>query len=196
MWGLGMSAFEFLLIFLTFILGLAVSDLCVSLNRLLEAGGNVRWDWLSPMAATVALLKIITQWWQWFGTERLAKGVTFEMFFLLVVGAMLLFLVAAAALPDRIGEAGIDLRAYYGQASRRFWLLFAAQYLVINAFNIWVQMDVGGARLGWTTAVVVIVIPLAAIGLAIARNRALHTIALGALTALYLVQLAGHRLGG
>lgn len=189
-----MSAFEFLLVFVTFILGLAVSDLCVSLNRLLEAGEKVRWDWLSPMAALVALLKILTQWWQWFGAERLARGVTFDMFLLLVAGAVLLFLVAAAALPDRVEDAGVDLRAYYARSARRYWLLFGAQYLVVNAFDIWVQIDVGGARLDWTTAAIV-VLPTVAVVLALVRNRALHTIALAAFIALYLVQLAGHRLG-
>jgi hypothetical protein len=189
-----MSAFEFLLVFVTLILGLAVSDLCVSLNRLLEAGEKVRWDWLSPMAATVALLKICTLWWQWFGAARLAQGVTFDMFLLLVAGAVLVFLVAAAALPDRIEDAGIDLRVYYARSARRFWLLFGAQYLVVNVFDIWVQMDVGGARLDWTTASIAI-LPTVAIVLAIVRNRALHTIGLAVLIALYLLRLAGHRLG-
>ena len=189
-----MSAFEFLLVFVTLILGLAVSDLCVSLNRLLEAGEKVRWDWLSPMAATVALLKICTLWWQWFGAARLAQGVTFDMFLLLVAGAVLVFLVAAAALPDRIEDAGVDLRIYYARSARRFWLLFGAQYLVVNVFDIWVQMDVGGARLDWTTASIAI-LPAVAIVLAIVRNRALHTIGLAVLIALYLLRLAGHRLG-
>lgn len=189
-----MSAFEFLLVFLTFILGLAVSDLCVSLNRLLEAGAKVRWDWLSPLAAIVALLKIITQWWEWFGAERFAQGVTFDMFFLLVIGAVLLFLLAAAALPDRVEEDGVDLRAHYGRSSRRYWLLFAAHYLVVNAVSMWVQMEVGGARLGWASAALLI-LPVVAIGLAILRNRTIQTIALVALAALYLLQLSGHRLG-
>ena len=189
-----MNAFEFLLVFLTLILGLAVSDLCISLNRLLEAGGKVRWDWLSPMAATLTLLKIVTQWWQWFGADRLAQGVTFDMFLLLVAGAVLLFLVAAAALPGQVDEAGVNLRAYYAQTSRRFWLLFGAQYLVVNLFDIWVQMDVAGARLGWQTAEIAL-LPSAAVALAIVRGRAIQTVALAAFIALYLVQLAGHRLG-
>lgn len=189
-----MSAFEFLLVFLTLILGLAVSDLCISLNRLLEAGGKVRWDWLSPMAATLALLKIVTQWWQWFGGARLAQGVTFDMFLLLVAGAVLLFLVAAAALPSEVGEGGVSLRDYYAQTTRRFWLLFGAQYLVVSAFDIWVQMEVSGARLGWQTAEIAL-LPSAAVVLALVRNRVLHTTALAGLIALYLLQLAGHRLG-
>jgi hypothetical protein len=189
-----MSAFEFLLVFLTFILGLAVSDLCVSLNRLLEAGEKVRWDWLSPIAALVGLLKILTQWWQWFGADRLAQGVTFDMFLLLVAGAVLLFLLAASALPDRVDDAGVDLRAYYARSARRYWLLFAAQFIVVATFDIWVQMAVGGARLGWAAAAIAI-FPAAAIVLAIVRNRALHTIALAGLIVLYLLQLAGHRLG-
>ncbi len=189
-----MSAFEYLLIFLSILLGLAVSDICVSLNRLLGAGTKVRWDWLAPMAAMVALAKIVTQWWVWFAASRLAKDVTFDMFFLLVVGGVLLFLMAAASLPDSVADAGVDLRAYYASASRRFWLLFCAQFLVINAFSTWIQIVALGARLGWQTLALV-VIPAFAITLAFIRNRLIHALALAALLALYVVQFAGHRLG-
>jgi hypothetical protein len=40
------------------------------------------------MAAMLALLKIVTQWWQWFGADPLAQGVSFDMFLLLVAGAV------------------------------------------------------------------------------------------------------------
>jgi hypothetical protein len=55
-----MGQFEYLLILASVILGLAVSDIAVSLNRLLEV--RVRWDWLAPLAAVLAFLKITAQW--------------------------------------------------------------------------------------------------------------------------------------
>ena len=123
-----MSVTEHLDVFLSIVLGLAITDLCVSVNRLLGAGSRVRWDWLSPMAALLALLKIFTQWWQWFSAGQLAaKAITFELFALVMTGGVLMLLMAAAALPDRADESVVDLRGYYAGAARRYWLLFAAQ---------------------------------------------------------------------
>jgi hypothetical protein len=189
-----LGPFEYLLVFLAIVLGLAVSDLCTSLNRLLGAGAQVRWDWLSPMAAVVAFLKILTQWWTWFGAAKLAKGLTFEMFTLVVVAVVLLFLLAAASLPDQVEEGGVDLRGYYTQVARRYWLLFAAHYLAANAVTVWAQIQVQGARVS-PSLLLIAVFPIAAVVLAFVRVRLLHGLCLAALIVIYLVQFAGHSLG-
>jgi low temperature requirement protein LtrA len=183
--------FEYLLLFLSIVLGLAVADLCISLNRLLDAGARVKWDWLTPLAATVAFLKIVTQWWSWFNAAPLAKAVTFEMFVALLVTVVLLYLIAAVALPDSV-DAGADLRAYYARTSRRYWLLFAGQFALSNAVSIWVQMQAAGARLAFSPGY--LILP-AAIALAFVRNRLVHTAAFCGLIAIYLLQFAGHGLG-
>ena len=46
-----MSPFEYLLAFAAVVLGLATSDLAMSLNKLLNAGSRVRWGLLAPLAA-------------------------------------------------------------------------------------------------------------------------------------------------
>src|SRR5436190_926509 len=115
-----MGPFEYLLLFAVIILGLAVSDVALSLHRLLGAGPRVRWDWLAPLAALVAFLKIVTQWWTWFRAEPLAGGLTWEMFLGVLAGAVLLFLIAAASLPDEVpGEGRIDLAAHWAGVRRR-----------------------------------------------------------------------------
>jgi hypothetical protein len=189
-----LGPFEYLLVFLAIVLGLAVTDLCTSLNRLLDAGARVRWDWLSPLAAVVAFLMILTQWWSWFGAVQLAKGLTFEMFVLIVVAVVLLFLLAAASLPDAVEEGGVDLREYYPRVSRRYWLLFAAHYLAANAVTVWAQIQVQGARLS-PSLLFIAVFPIAAVGLAFVRVRLLHAACLVALIGIYVVQFAGHPLG-
>lgn len=189
-----MGPFEYLLLFAAIILGLAVCDLATSLHRLLGAGARVRWDWLAPLAALVAFLKIVTQWWSWFGVERIARGLTFEMFLGVLVGAVLLFLMAAAALPDEVREGPVDLRAHYAQVSRRYWILFTAHWVLMAGVSIWAQMQIEGARLSLASPVY-LMIPLA-ISLVIVRNRWWHTICLSGLIVLYVGQLFGHPLAG
>ncbi|MFI4976030.1 MAG: hypothetical protein ACHP84_15930 [Caulobacterales bacterium] len=189
-----MTPFEYLLLFAAVILGLAICDLAVSVHRLLAAGARVKWDWLAPLAAVVAFLKIVTQWWTWYGAKQLATGMTFEMFLGVLVSTVLLFLVAAEALPDEIGGEAIDLAAYYASASRRFWLLFTIQWVLGTGVSIWVQVAVTRAHLDLMTPVW-LVAPVA-ISLVLVRNRWWHTIGLLGFTAVYLWQFFGQSLAG
>ncbi|MDQ0465676.1 hypothetical protein QO010_003465 [Caulobacter ginsengisoli] len=120
-----MEPFDYLLTFAAIVMGIAVSDVFVSLNRLLAAGSRVKWDWLGPLAALAALLKILTQWWAWYSVRGSAPAVTFELFALLVASVGLLFLMSSAALPDEVGPEGVDLKDSFAAASRRYFLLFA-----------------------------------------------------------------------
>ena len=141
-----MGAFEYLLLFAAVILGLAVTDLAISLHKVLSAGNRVRWDLLAPLAGLVAFLKIVTQWWTWHAADRLAQGLTFEMFIGLLVGAVLLFLLAASALPDEIGkDERVDLGAHYRSVSQRYWTLFLLHWLLMNGVSVWAQMQLEGA---------------------------------------------------
>ena len=188
-----MNPFEYLLLFAAIVLGLAISDLAISLHRLLNAAGRVRWGLLSPLAGIIAFLKIITQWWTWYSGQSLALAFSFEMFIGVMIGAVLLFLMAAAALPEvGEGEAIVDLPAYYDLVRRRFWLLFAAHWVVATGVRIWAQMRISGAHLDLRSPAYLI-IP-GAVALAVIKARWLHVRCMIALIVLYLTQLAGQHL--
>jgi len=187
-----MSPFEYLLVLAAVVLGLAVSDLAVSLNRLLDAGGRVRWDWLAPLAALAAILKIVTQWWSWYQAAPIAGGLTFGMYLGVLASAVLLFLLAAVALPDRIGDGEFALAGYFERTKRRYWLLFAAHFAVSNAVSIWAQVTL--ERATWVASPVYLIFP-AAILLAFMRPRPMHAGALIGLIGLYVGQLFSHTLG-
>jgi hypothetical protein len=193
-----MGAFEYLLMFVAVILGVAVSDLVISLHRLLSAGSRVRWDLLAPLAAAVAFLKILTQWWSWFGTAQIARGLTFEMFLGIVSATVMMFLLAAAALPDEApDDAAIDLAAHYERVRRRFWLLFSAETLLMISVDIWAQIAIAHARLDPRSLLqpVIVLIPIAA-ALAFVKNRWVQGAALVALIGLYLLNSIGRPLAG
>lgn len=189
-----MGPFEYLLMFASVILALALSDVVISFNRLLGAGPRVRWDWLAPLAALVAFLKIVTQWWAWFAGKAAAAGMTYGMFLGILVSAVLLFLMSAATLPDALEADGVELRAYWERVGRRFWALFVGHWLVATATSIWVQMAVEGARLGlaWPA---LLVLPAALLP-ALVRRRWLDGLALGGFLLLYAAGPFGHRLVG
>lgn len=119
-----MSAFEYVSVLASIIIGLALVDILVSLNRLIRAGRAVRWHWAAPLAALVVTLTIIQIWWSLYRPQD--APMTIAQFLPLLVELVILFLLAAAALPDDIPSEGLDLRAYYDRNGPYFWSLFAA----------------------------------------------------------------------
>jgi hypothetical protein len=118
------SAFEYISVMASIIIGLALVDILVSLNRLIRAGALVRWHWAAPLAALLVILTIIQIWWSIYSPQDAAM--TIGQFLPLLVELVILFLLAAAALPDEIGAEGVDLKLYYDRNGPYFWGLFTA----------------------------------------------------------------------
>lgn len=119
-----MTAFEYTSVLASIIIGLALVDVLVSLNRLIRAGPKVRWHWAAPVAAGLVVMTLLQIWWSLYRPQE--GGTTIGQFLLLFVALVILFLLAAAALPDEVPEDGLDLKAYYHRNGPYFWGLFAA----------------------------------------------------------------------
>lgn len=119
-----MSAFEYTSVLASIIIGLALVDLLVSLNRLIRAGGAVRWHWATPATTVLVVLTIIQIWWSIYSPQDAAM--TIGQFLPLLVELVILFLLAAAVLPDEVPPGGLDLRIYYDRNGPYFWGLFTA----------------------------------------------------------------------
>jgi hypothetical protein len=119
-----MSAFEYTSVMSSIIVGLALVDILISLNRLIRAGGGVRWHWAAPATALLIFLTIIQIWWSIYRPD--GGPMTIGQFLPLVVELVILFLLAAAALPDDVPPGGLDLKLYYQGNSPYLWSLFAA----------------------------------------------------------------------
>lgn len=111
------------LIFASIIVGVAVSDQILSLNRLLRADAPVRWHWAVPLTALLILLTNVQIWWS-LAAER-AQKITIGEFLPDLVQLIMIALLSAASLPDRVPAEGVDLKQYYDRHARYIWLLFA-----------------------------------------------------------------------
>jgi hypothetical protein len=186
-----MGAFEYLLLFAAVILGLAISDLAISLHRLLNGAGKVRWDVLSLLAGALAFERIVVQWWAWHAAEGIANRLTFGMFLGVLISATLLFLMAAVALPDEV-DGVVDLRAHFARTYRRYWLLFAAQWLALNIVSDWAQIMINKAHFELLSPLLMI-FPIA-VALAFVRSRAVQALGLVGFLTLYTTILFGQTL--
>lgn len=100
-------------VFVSIILGIAVSDLMMSAHRLFRARRRVEWHWVSPLLALYMLLQVIATWWATFNWYRKLAEFTIGAFLPDVAMFVVLFLATAAVLPDEIPEGRFSLRKYY-----------------------------------------------------------------------------------
>lgn len=126
---------EHALVFASIIVGVAVSDQVMSLNRLLLARDRVRWDWAPLAVALAVVLTNLQVWWSIASPD--ARPVSIGGFLPTLVELVLLALLSAASLPDAGAADADDLTAYYERHARYLWTLYAL-------------------ALGWVTAVGVV----------------------------------------
>ncbi len=112
------------LVFASLIMGLAVTDVLVSLHRLLRVRRHVKWDWIAVLLTVFVLLSLVQVWWGLAG-ER-AGSITIGQFLPNLLILVLMFLLAAAVLPDNAPPEGVDLGAYYQENAPYIWTLYAA----------------------------------------------------------------------
>ena len=175
-----MTPFEYVLAFVSIVVGLAVGDLATSLHRLLRAGNRVRWDWMTPMAAALAALAALTVlqfWWTFYQTGQEQVWRVYGQFLPLLALVVVLVLLAAAALPDEVPAEGLDLRAYYAANARYFWTLFALFIVlaaIVSVLPTWGRQTLGRQLVGQIPNLVVATF---AGSLAMVQRRRYHRLA-------------------
>lgn len=120
-----MRPFEYALVLISILMGLALADIVVSLHRLIRSREIVKWDGRVLIATSLVMLEIIRMWFaQWTGRD-LATALTFGVYLGEFVQILLLVLLAFSSLPDRVTES-CDLGDFYDANRRYFWSIFAA----------------------------------------------------------------------
>jgi hypothetical protein len=137
-----MRPFEYALVLISILMGLALADIVVSFHRLIRPRETVKWDGRALIATLLVMLEIIRMWFaQWTGRD-LATALTFGVYLGEFVQILLLVLLAFASLPDPVGER-CDLADFYERNRRYFWSVFAAYQATY--FVLWL-MVFGGTQ--------------------------------------------------
>jgi hypothetical protein len=175
------------------LIGLAVADIAASFHRLLRHKAQVRWDPLALLAACYALCMAVYMWFDIWGVRHFGITRHFLFYLGLVAELFVLYLIAAASLPDE-ASGSVDLREYYLQNRRHYWLLVTLFQFGYFAFGVYFS---GGEPPGlprwvlvleWTLMSAPLVIALALLGL---KSRTAHYLGLAALYVIMLLHYGG-----
>lgn len=120
------------LVLISIVLGVAITFELENLNRLIRAP-NVRWHWAQPIFAFFALMIVLVFWWMMANradTGPISLGAFLPIMALMVV----IVLIAAVSLPDKVPEEGELSLADYYMANRKYqWSLVLLTVLVIGS---------------------------------------------------------------
>jgi hypothetical protein len=129
------TPFEYSLVLVTIIVGLAIADMLESLHRLLRSRMQVHWHWLPLVAAVLVLLTLVQFWWGFYQLGRTDVWNQYGAFILLLLHLILMFLLACSALPDNDRDR-VDLAEYYEHNRRYFWTLFSLVAFMATVTNL------------------------------------------------------------
>lgn len=170
-----MEKFQYVVALAAVITGLGLSDVSVSLHRLLKRRSGVTWDWVPIALALYLSFVLMRLWYQLWSVHAapFAAGLTFTT--VQVVQTLVLTLVTSAALPDDddFEDKRLNLRVYYSQHHRYIWrmyLVFVVMW-VATAVGIAAYMDrLGGLLRPHTLAFFVPPVVLTIIACATSRR--------------------------
>jgi len=118
-----MQLFEFLMILVSIIIGLGVTEVLSGAARLLRARDSVRFYFIHPLFQLGIFLALLQNWWESWDLRTLPE-ITYLQACVLLLGPITSFMIAFLLFPDPV--KGADLREYYYRQAPILWGLVAA----------------------------------------------------------------------
>ena len=120
-----MSPFEFITIFSSLILGLALTHIFRAVSDLYEIRERVKLYWLNSLwVITVMMWSIFTWWGLWKLSIEMTEWHYFQYWFL-VMNLSSIYFFTTLVLPKATDEGDIDLEAHYFSVQKAFFSIVA-----------------------------------------------------------------------
>lgn len=175
---------------ITIVFGLMLTELFVSVHRLIRSRRRVRWHWLPLLVSWYVLVTILKNWWGFVFNG--SEGAWGSGWVFLIYGhvLLLLYLVVSAVLPDEVPVDGLDLREYYFETRRYFWGLLAGVNLALLVLALLRPVLFAGSSLNVMAVVSNVAMGAVALSLAWVRRFGYHAAVVTAMVVLTVAEMA------
>jgi hypothetical protein len=119
-----MDAFSYLSVMISLILGLAITQVLKGFRGLMQARTRLHGYWPAVLWAVLVVVISVQSWWSMFDLRHHLDW-TFLEFSAVLAQTIVMYLLAALALPDVFGDSPVDLREHYYGHRRWFFSLLA-----------------------------------------------------------------------
>ncbi len=177
-----MDRFEFLMVLLSIIVGLGISELLTNVARQIRARQTCRPFWVHSGVVVLLFLAFLQIWWESWGL-RSVEIWTFPALLLMLAGPAGLFVISHLIYPDEI--EGADLESYYFKNARVLWSIAALTVVAASGFR---PLAFGHELFQMDNLSSFLMLGLFA-GLAVSKHRILHLAALPAVLAMLILDI-------
>ena len=185
-----MTGFEYGLGIVAVVIGLALTDVAQSTHRLLVRRRAVRWDPLTALVALYVLLTVVRMWFAVWSIRDVGEVLYYPFYVSLFAELFVLYLLAAACLPDECTPEGVDLRAFYDERRAYIWSLFTVFQASYLAHWFYFAADEAGRPADLLRGMIWPLAPLLIYAaLIFIRRRSVHYAALAVLVSLHVGRL-------
>ncbi len=115
------SAFEYVTVFISIILGLGVTQILTGIADLVHQNERVKLYWPHLLWILLVLVLHVQEWWVTFQLRSLEKW-RFPLFLFVLLYPVVLFILARLLFPFGFNEGVIDLKKFYYENYRRIFL--------------------------------------------------------------------------
>jgi len=115
-----MGLFEFLMILVSVIIGLGLTEILSGVANLLRARDTVRFYWIHSLFQFGIFFALLQLWWESWGMQSL-ETISFSAVLSILAPPVFLFLIAHLLYPHPVENA--DLRAYYYRQVSLLWAM-------------------------------------------------------------------------
>ena len=127
-----MSLFEFIMVFLSIIIGLSVAEILTALADTLSSRKNVKHSWLHGLLSLGIFLILIQIWWESWDLREIGQWAYSDMLLLLSI-PVLLFIISRILNPGR--DYSESLNDYYLKNASKIWIILSIGVIIGNSFR-------------------------------------------------------------
>lgn len=113
-----MNRLEFIMIMLSIIVGLGITELLTNLARQIRAKSRCKGFWIQSILVVIIFIALLQQWWESWGLQTVDSW-SFPMVLLMLGGPVGLYTMSHLTFPEEID--GADLNTYYFEHHRIIW---------------------------------------------------------------------------
>ena len=130
-----MSPFEFVTIFCSLILGLALTHIFRGVSDLYEIRERVKTYWLNSLWVVTVIMWSIFSWWGLWELSIILENWHYSQYWFLMMNLSSIYFFTTLVLPKATDEGIIDLEAHYYSVHKAFFSIVAFSLFTTVAVN-------------------------------------------------------------
>jgi len=127
-----MDRFEYVMVLLSIIVGLGITELLTNVARQIQLRGRSKFYWVHALLIIAVFVSLLQQWWEGWDQQNVETW-SFHIMLLMLGGPIGLYILTHLLYPKQLD--GADFKEFYYESPRTFYLIAAATAIIGTAYR-------------------------------------------------------------